>query len=220
MIEEYDDKRQMQHRGRLSFDEFEKMCLELKSNEVASKFKQEVSKKENLEVLGGMSDASSEGTTHSVRLEEQLAFSDRINNNLRKDPDLKHLLPIDSEVKALYDEVKDGILLCKIINHSCPDTIDERAINKKSLTLYTKHENLTLALVSSQAIGCNIVNTDAHDLAKGKPHLVLGLLWQIIRIGLFNQIQLGNCSGLATLRLDGEHTEALMNTRSNNVAMG
>ena len=70
----------------------------------------------------------------------------------------------------------------KIINHSCPDTIDERAINKKNLTVYTKLENLTLALVSSQSIGCNVVNIDAHDLAKGKPHLVLGLLWQIIRV--------------------------------------
>ena len=70
----------------------------------------------------------------------------------------------------------------KIINHSCPDTIDERAINMKNLTLYTKHENLTLALYSAQSIGCNIINIDAHDLAKGKPHLVLGLLWQIIRV--------------------------------------
>lgn len=51
--------------------------------------------------------------------------------------------------------------------------------------MYKKLENLTLALVSSQAIGCNIVNIDAHDLAKGKPHLVLGLLWQIIRVNIF-----------------------------------
>ena len=72
-----------------------------------------------------------------------------------------------------------------MINHSCPDTIDERAINKKNLTLYTKHENLTLALYSAQSIGCNIVNIDAHDLAKGKPHLVLGLLWQIIRVSFY-----------------------------------
>lgn len=43
-------------------------------------------------------------------------------------------------------------------------------------------ENLTLSLMSSQAIGCNIVNIDADDLLKGKPHLVLGLLWQIIRV--------------------------------------
>ena len=70
------------------------------------------------------------------------------------------------------------------MNLSCPDTIDERTINTKNLTLYTKHENLTLALYSAQSIGCNIVNIDAHDLTKGKPHLVLGLLWQIIRVSV------------------------------------
>ncbi|XP_044007158.1 plastin-2 [Aphidius gifuensis] len=210
MIEEYDDKQQPQHKGRLSFDEFEKLCKDLKANELGSSFKQAVSKKENLETLGGISEASSQGTTHSVRHEEQLAFSDWINTNLRRDPDLKHLLPIDPEGRLLYDKVKDGILLCKVINHSCPDTIDERTINKKNLTLYKKHENLTLALSSAQAIGCNIVNIDAHDLTKGSPHLVLGLLWQIIRIGLFNQITLENCPGLATLLQDGERIEDLL----------
>jgi len=143
-------------------------------------------------------------------MEEQLAFSDWVNSNLGHDPDLKHLLPIDSDGRGLFDKVKDGILLCKVINHSCPDTIDERAINKKNLTLYTKHENLTLALYSAQSIGCNIVNIDAHDLAKGKPHLVLGLLWQIIRIGLFNQITLEHCPGLTNLLGDGERIEELM----------
>ncbi|KAF4533448.1 hypothetical protein B566_EDAN001174 [Ephemera danica] len=210
MIEMYDDKHQTQHRGRLTFEEFENLCLDLKAKDVASSFKQLVSKKENLETLGGMSDASSEGTTHSVRLEEQLAFSGWINSNLGHDPDLRHLLAIDNEGKELFDKVKDGIMLCKIINHSCPDTIDERVINKKNLTVYTKHENLTLALTSAQSIGCNIVNIDAHDLAKGKPHLVLGLLWQIIRIGLFNQITLENCPGLTSLLMDGERIEDLM----------
>ena len=74
-------------------------------------FKQVVSKKENLQTIGGMSEASSEGTTHSVRFEEQLAFSQWINDHLGHDPDLKHLLPIDPEGKSLYDKVKDGILL-------------------------------------------------------------------------------------------------------------
>lgn len=37
------------------------LCNDLKASEVASTFKQVVSKKENLETLGGMSDASSEG---------------------------------------------------------------------------------------------------------------------------------------------------------------
>lgn len=85
--------------------------MDLKSEEVASKFKQVVSKKENVETLKGSSTKSSEGTTHTIRLEEQLAFSDWINNNLRSDPDLKHLLPLDSNGKNLYEKIKDGILL-------------------------------------------------------------------------------------------------------------
>ncbi|XP_018789020.1 PREDICTED: plastin-3 isoform X1 [Bactrocera latifrons] len=210
MIDEFQNKQRTSHQGKLNIEEFENLCLDLKSKDVASTFKTVVSKKENLETLGGMSSISSEGTTHSVRLEEQLAFSDWINSNLGYDQDLKHLLPIDAEGKHLYQAIKDGILLCKIINHSCPDTIDERAINKRNLTVYREFENLTLALVSSQAIGCNIVNIDAHDLAKGKPHLVLGLLWQIIRIGLFSHITLDSCPGLAGLLFDNERLEDLM----------
>ncbi|CAH4032720.1 plastin-2 [Pieris brassicae] len=221
MIEEYYDNGSKHGRANGSVNgdskkngmtllEFEELCGNLKAQQVASTFKQAVSKKENLEHLGGMSEASSDGTTHSVRQEEQMAFSGWINSNLEHDPDLAHLLPIDPEGKQLYEKLKDGLILCKVINHSCPDTIDERAINKKNLTLYTKHENLTLALVSSQAIGCNIVNIDAHDLAKGKPHLVLGLLWQIIRIGLFNQITLEHCPGLTELLNDQERIEDLL----------
>lgn len=210
MIAEYSTKKNINTQGKLSYEEFEALCLDLKAKEVASTFKTAVSKKENVEKLGGMSSQSADGTTHSVRLEEQLAFSDWINSNLVLDKDLKHLLPIDGEGKTLYQKIKDGILLCKIINHSCPDTIDERAINKKNLTVYREFENLTLALVSSQAIGCNIVNIDAHDLAKGKPHLVLGLLWQIIRIGLFSHITLDSCPQIATLLMDGERLEDLL----------
>ncbi|XP_022901244.1 plastin-2 isoform X1 [Onthophagus taurus] len=210
MEEEFKNKPGYIKQGKLTYDEFESLCAELKSNEVASTFKQVVTRKENLQHIGGTSDASNEGTTHSVRVEEQLAFSDWINTNLSRDPDLGHLLPIDAHGKTLYDKVKDGILLCKVINHSCPDTIDERAINKKNLTLYTKLENLTLALSSAQSIGCNVVNIDAHSLSKGTPHLVLGLVWQIIRIGLFNQITLDQCPGLTLLLTDEEKIEDLL----------
>lgn len=51
------------------------------------------------------------GTTHSVRQEEQMAFSGWINSNLSHDPDLKHLLPIDPEGKQLYEKLKDGLIL-------------------------------------------------------------------------------------------------------------
>ncbi|CAK9297455.1 unnamed protein product [Gordionus sp. m RMFG-2023] len=196
--------------GKLQFSEFEKLYRDLKSKEFATTFKSMVSKKDNLVTHGGMSETSSEGTTHTVKQEEQVAFSHWINTNLGGDKDLNHLLPIEQEGMDLYDKVKDGILLCKILNFSCPDTIDERALNKKNLNVYTMHENLVLAINSSLAIGCNVVNIGADDLTKGKPHLVLGLLWQIIRIGLFNQVDLQHCPGLINLLRDGEKLEDMM----------
>lgn len=236
MEEDFKHRKGFMADGKLSYNEFEGIYCSLKASEVASTFKQQVTRKENLQHLGGTSEASNEGTTHSVRFEEQLAFSDWINSNLKHDPDLKHILPIDPEGKNLYEAVKDGILLwyvdlmsffyiflqlfnvpilflsifSKVINHSCPDTIDERVINKKNLKVYTKLENLTLALSSAQSIGCSVVNIDAHYLSKGTPHLVLGLLWQIIRIGLFNQITLEHCPGLTALLTDEEKIEDLL----------
>lgn len=56
-------------------------------------------------------------------------------------------------------------------------------------------ENLNLALNSASAIGCHVVNIGAMDLREGKPHLVLGLLWQIIKIGLFADIELSRNEG-------------------------
>jgi hypothetical protein len=56
-------------------------------------------------------------------------------------------------------------------------------------------ENLNLALNSASAIGCHVVNIGAEDLRAGKPHLVLGLLWQIIKIGLFADIELSRNEG-------------------------
>lgn len=56
-------------------------------------------------------------------------------------------------------------------------------------------ENLNLALNSASAIGCHVVNIGAFDLKAGKPHLVLGLLWQIIKIGLFADIELSRNEG-------------------------
>ena len=80
MIEEMERKRSMDKRGRLDYNEFEQLCSDLKAQDVALTFKTMVTKRENLEHLGGMSEASSEGTTHSVRHEEQVAFSHWINS--------------------------------------------------------------------------------------------------------------------------------------------
>ena len=102
-----------------------------------------------------------------------------------------HLPIAKNSPGALFKAVQDGILLCKLINWAVPGTVDERAINKGKLTVYTIHENQTLVLNSASAIGCNLVNIGAEDLTKGTPHLVLGLLWQVIRVRTGPQCSVG-----------------------------
>ncbi|XP_049448059.1 plastin-3-like [Epinephelus fuscoguttatus] len=196
--------------NKISFEEFLSIVHELRGTEVAKTFRKVINRKEGILAIGGTSELSSEGTQHSFSEEERYAFVNWINTALEKDPDCKHVLPMDPNTDSLFKSVGDGIVLCKMVNLSVPDTIDERAINKKKLTPFTTQENLNLALNSASAIGCHVVNIGALDLKEGKPHLVLGLLWQIIKIGLFADIELSRNEALAALLRDGETLEDLM----------
>uniref|UniRef100_A0A915IKL0 Calponin-homology (CH) domain-containing protein n=1 Tax=Romanomermis culicivorax TaxID=13658 RepID=A0A915IKL0_ROMCU len=169
--------------GSISLAELTLLYFDLKSK-FDPNFRAKVHKASNVQILSATSEASQAiGIFHSIRNEEQVAFADWINSNLKEDKDLQHLLPLNQTGDDLYEKMVDGLILSKLINLAVPETIDERALNKKKLTAYTKLENLILVVNSARAIGCNIVNIDADDLSKAKKHLVLGLLWQIIRIG-------------------------------------
>ncbi|XP_030595377.1 plastin-3-like isoform X1 [Archocentrus centrarchus] len=196
--------------SKIELSEFEAIFKDLKDDRMAQSFKSALNKKQGIVAIGGTSELSSAGTQHSISEQERFAFANYINSALEKEPDCKHVLPINPNTEDLFRAVGDGIVLCKLINLSVPDTIDERTINKKKLTPFTKQENLNLALNSASAIGCQVVNIGAQDLKEGKPHLVLGLLWQIIKIGLFADIELSRNEAIAALLEDGESLEQLM----------
>uniref|UniRef100_A0A8U8BWH4 Plastin 1 n=1 Tax=Geospiza parvula TaxID=87175 RepID=A0A8U8BWH4_GEOPR len=196
--------------GKINFEEFVSIIQELKSKDVSKSFRKSINKKQGITAIGGTSAISSEGTQHSYSEEEKVAFVNWINKALQDDPDCKHLLPMNPSDASLFKSLADGILLCKMINFSQPDTIDERAINKKKLTPFTISENLNLALNSASAIGCTVVNIGSQDLQEGKPHLVLGLLWQIIKVGLFADIEISRNEALIALLNEGEELDQLM----------
>ncbi|KAM9279792.1 plastin-1 [Morus bassanus] len=196
--------------GRINFEEFVSIIQELKSKDVSKSFRKSINKKQGITAIGGTSAISSEGTQHSYSEEEKVAFVNWINKALQDDPDCKHLLPMNPSDASLFKSLADGILLCKMINFSQPDTIDERAINKKKLTPFTISENLNLALNSASAIGCTVVNIGSQDLQEGKPHLVLGLLWQIIKVGLLADIEISRNEALIALLNEGEELDQLM----------
>ncbi|KAL0476703.1 fimbrin [Acrasis kona] len=146
---------------------------------------------------------------HSYSHEETEAFTEFINDHLSKDAQIGSRFPITPE--QLFDSVQDGVLLCKLLNVCVPGTIDERVINVKAkLNPWEVNENHTLAINSAKGIGCSIVNIGQNDLNEGRPHIVLGLVWQVIKIGLLQDINLKQHPELVRLLLDGEELSDLL----------
>ncbi|KAI5103834.1 plastin-1 isoform X2, partial [Silurus meridionalis] len=199
---------------KISFDEFVAVriiyLIHIRSKDIRETFRKTISRKDGICSFGGTSGLSSQGTQHSYSDEEKVAFVNWINKALANDPDCQHIIPMDPNTDSLFTSVKDGILLCKMVNHSQRDTIDERVINTKKRTMFNMTENLILALNSASAIGCMVVNIDAQDMIAGTAHLVLGLLWQIIKIGLFANIEIASNEALIALLGEGEDLDQLL----------
>ena len=154
---------------------------------------------------------------HSYSPEETAAFSEHFNIYLSNDPDLSHLLPINSASDDLLTKVHDGLLLAKFINITVKDTIDTRALNRlkpggKELSLFQINENQTLVIASAKAIGVKVTNIGASELINGpsNPIIVLGLVWQLVKIHLLNSINLKNHPELVRLLEEGEDLSDLL----------
>ncbi|GAB4849713.1 fimbrin [Ancistrocladus abbreviatus] len=148
---------------------------------------------------------------HTVGDSEKALYVAHINSFLGDDPFLSQFLPLDPATNDLFNLAKDGVLLCKLINVAVPGTIDERAINKKRiLNPWERNENHTLCLNSAKAIGCTVVNIGTQDLVEGRPHLVLGLISQIIKIQLLADLNLRKTPQLIEFADDCDDIEELM----------
>ncbi|CAK9133394.1 unnamed protein product [Ilex paraguariensis] len=155
--------------------------------------------------------ASTTTLRHTISESEKASYVAHINSFLGEDQFLKKYLPLDASTNALFDLAKDGVLLCKLINVAVPGTIDERAINTKGvLNPWERNENHTLCLNSAKAIGCTVVNIGTQDLVEARPHLVLGLISQIIKIQLLADLNLKKTPQLVELVEDSKDVEELI----------
>ncbi|SJX65371.1 probable SAC6-actin filament bundling protein, fimbrin [Sporisorium reilianum f. sp. reilianum] len=153
-------------------------------------------------------------TQHTINEDERTEFTRHINSNLAGDVHIGSRLPIPTDTFQLFDECRDGLVLCKLINDSVPDTIDERVLNfgkgGKAPNAFQMTENNNIVITSAKAIGCSVVNIGPQDIIDGKEHLILGLVWQIIRRGLLSKIDLKNHPELYRLLDEGETLEEFL----------
>ena len=154
---------------------------------------------------------------HSYSEEEKAAFAEHISQTLSNDADVGHhtpYLPIDPASHELFTTIKDGWVLCKLINLAVKDTVDVRALNRpkpgQTLNPWQMQENMNLVVNACLAIGCKMVNVGGEDLIKGREILVLGVIWQIVKIQLTADITLEHCPFLMQLLNEGEELSDLM----------
>jgi plastin-1 len=138
---------------------------------------------------------SNANITHTINEDERTEFTRHINAVLAGDPDLGARLPFPTDTFEMFDDCKDGLVLAKLINDSVPDTIDERVLNlpgkkTKNLNAFQMTENNNIVIESAKGIGCSVVNIGSGDIIEVREHLILGLIWQIIRRGLLGKIDI------------------------------
>jgi len=158
---------------------------------------------------------SSSNVTHTINEDERTEFTRHINAVLAGDPDLGSRLPFAIDTFEMFDDCKDGLVLAKLINDSVPDTIDERVLNRvgkkiKTLNAFHMSENNNIVIESAKGIGCSVVNIGSGDIMEAREHLILGLIWQIIRRGLLGKIDIKLHPELYRLLEDDETLEQFL----------
>ncbi|CAO3610539.1 unnamed protein product [Cunninghamella blakesleeana] len=149
--------------------------------------------------------------THTINEDERTEFTHHINSVLAGDAHIGSRLPIPTNTMQLFDECRDGLILCKLINDAVPDTIDERVLNAgKKINQFQMVENNNIVINSAKAIGCSVVNIGSQDIMEAREHLILGLIWQIIKKALLSKIDIKLHPELYRLLEDGETLEEFL----------
>ena len=149
---------------------------------------------------------------HTFSEEERTAYVKIINSFLADDPVCKRYLPIDPNTNEVFDRIKDGVLLCKLINKAQEGTIDERVINtKEKMNIFQQVENLNLAISAAKSLGLNVIGINYDTLLNGKNYImVLGLMWQIVKVVVLCNIHLKQHPELIRLLNPGEQLSDLL----------
>ncbi len=157
------------------------------------------------------------------------AFAEHVNNVLAGHESLQHERYIPVTGKTLIDKFKDGVLLGYVLAEIKPKHMPARQLvkhldlsqigKKHSKVIYEVTANHNLLIESCKKAGLVVVNVGSEDILKGTPHLVLGLLWQMIRAHLLSDVNIVSHPELIRLLNKGEGLDTLLGLPSDQVLL-
>ena len=97
----------------------------------------------------------------------------------------------EKQVNNLFDDLNDGLMLLDAINKVVPGAVDEKKVNRDPARLnrFKKVENCNLAVTVGKNIGVHLPGTGGMDLAGGNKKLVLGFVWQLMRMEVVKMLE-------------------------------
>lgn len=94
------------------------------------------------------------------------------------------------------------------------------AINiKPPLSIYKINENLNLAISTAKSVGIVVINVHPDLIREKKEHIVLGLIWQLVRMYMFRKISLRHVPEMIVLKKEGEDDGALFKLKPEEILM-
>eukprot|EP01107_Rhizomastix_libera_P000939 TRINITY_DN11760_c0_g1_i1.p1 TRINITY_DN11760_c0_g1~~TRINITY_DN11760_c0_g1_i1.p1 ORF type:complete len:1340 (+),score=528.49 TRINITY_DN11760_c0_g1_i1:1-4020(+) len=141
--------------------------------------------------------------------EEQQCYIDYINSIMsnqdgQQDTQPSTKFPIGYSYKEIALACFDGVLICKLINHTVPNTVDMRVVIQKPVSKSDLDCNHSLTENSAAAIGCEEAMHFSNSILRGQIPIVMKLIAEIIKIGLMSRITLSHHPELVQLQERGE----------------
>jgi len=162
------------------------------------------------------------GGVHTYSTEELNAFAEHINVVLGGDEALKNHLPIEIDSEDLFTKVADGLILGHFVNLIKPDALDTRALNypkgEKEMSVFKINENLNLVINATKSLGVAVINVGCTDIREVKnPSMILGLLWQMVKLHLLSDLNLKAHPELLRLLREGESMEDFLKLKPEDI---
>jgi len=91
-------------------------------------------------------------------------------------------LGIEPFVNNLFEDLRDGIVILKVMDIVRPGIVDWSKVNlKEPLNKFKKAENCNYAVVLGKQMKFSLVGVGGSDIVDGNQTLTLALVWQLMR---------------------------------------
>jgi hypothetical protein len=86
-------------------------------------------------------------------------------------------------VNNLYEEARDGDILCKVCDRIKPGSVDwSKYCKKTKLNHFEQTQNCEVAFEACKKVGAKTIGLGAQDILEGNKKNMLAIIWQLVRV--------------------------------------